>query len=195
MNIGAGSCSVAGRASWTDKNITVQGQGKGVTNITASNGFAYITVSGANNPTWRITGISFSGTGSNVIIQVWGTNSGLMRGPFRIDHVSLNYPANGSDGMIQIWGPLYGLIDHSDFSMQYEAAILTNLEIDTENCSYNVGGTRTVNTLQGGAGLTIPYDVGGPKNLYIEDSTRFHVRSIKAVFSPRSIPPMEVAAS
>ena len=47
------------------------------------------------------------------------------RGPFHIDHVSLNYPNNGSDGMIQIWGPIYGLIDHSDFSMQYEAAIIT----------------------------------------------------------------------
>jgi hypothetical protein len=171
VSIGSGNCSTTGRISMTDKNITVQGQGKGVTNISAPGGFATINVSGAKSPTWRISGFSLSGTGNNVIIQVWGNHSPVMRGPFRIDHLSLNYPANGSDGMIQIWGPLYGLIDHCDFTMLYEAAILTNLEIDSENCSYNVGGTCTLNSLQGGAGLSIPFDPGGPKNLYVEDCT------------------------
>lgn len=155
----------------TDQNIVITGAGKGTTTITTTNGFAYITASGSNVPTWRITAMTFTGTGSQVVIQVWGTGSGTMRGWFRIDNVDLNYPTSGSDGMIQVWGPLYGLIDHSDFEMQLEAAILTSLELDTENCSFNVGGPCTLSTLQGGAGLVIPYSVGGPINLYIEDCT------------------------
>jgi hypothetical protein len=171
VDISAGSCSMSKMAAFTDKNITIRGAGKGVTNITANNGFATFNVSGANNPKFRITGMSFSGSGSPVWLSVFGTHSPLLRGGFRIDHVSLNYPGSGADGTIQIWGPLYGLIDHCDFTQLYEAALLTSFEIDTENCSYNVGGTCTLSTLSGGASAGLPFEPGSGRNLYLEDNT------------------------
>jgi len=171
VNIGAGTCSTSHLGGINDKNITIQGAGKGITNITASSGFASFNISGANSPMFRLTGFTLSGSTSTVVISIWGNQSPLFRGPFRIDHIEMNYPNSGVDGMIAIWGPVFGLIDHSDFVQNYEASILTNLEIDSESCSYNVGGTCTINKLQSAAGAALPYQPGSGKNLYIEDCT------------------------
>ena len=169
VNIGAGSCTMS-PITLNDKNITIMGAGKGQTKITANSGLGTINVSGANVPTFRISGISFSGTGS-AFLAIWGNHSGAFRGPFRIDNLSVNYPNSSAEGLIQIWGPIYGLIDHNDFTMLSEAVILTSLETDTENCSYNVGGPCDISTLGGAAGLALPYYPGGASNLYIEDNT------------------------
>jgi hypothetical protein len=171
VNVGAGSCSMSSKITINDKNIIIKGAGKGVTNITANSGFGTFNVSGANVPTFRLSGMSFSGTTNVVFLSIWGNHSATFRGPFRIDHLSLNYPNANPDGLIAIWGPVYGLIDHNDFTMLGEAAILTSLETDTENCSYNVGGPCDMTTLAGAAGLALPYFPGGASNLYVEDNT------------------------
>lgn len=169
--IGPGSCSMGSMVSWTDKNIVVQGSGQNVTNITADSGFATITISGANVPSFVIGGMSFSGTTNTRWAVVWGTGSATWRGGFRFTLLDVNYPNANPDGLIQIWGMVYGLIDHNRFTMNNEAFILTSLETDTENCSYNVGGTCTLSTLAGEAGSELPYFPGGASNLYIEDNT------------------------
>src|SRR5262249_53907117 len=169
INIGAGSCSMS-PITLTDKNINIIGAGKGVTNITANNGFGTWNISGANVPTFRISGISFKGTGSGWL-SIWGNHSPTFRGPFRIDNLVVNYPNSSADGLLAIWGPVYGLIDHNDFTMLSEAVILTSLETDTESCSYNIGGPCDISTLAGAAGLALPFFPGGASNLYIEDNT------------------------
>src|SRR5215467_7404077 len=70
VNIGAGSFSMSGQVTLTDDNITIQGAGQGVTNITANSGFATINISGANVPTFRITAMSFSGTANTVWLSI-----------------------------------------------------------------------------------------------------------------------------
>jgi hypothetical protein len=168
--IGPGSCSMSSMVSWTDKNITVQGSGQNVTNITADSGFATIAISGANVPAFTIGGMSFSGTTNTRWAVIWGNGSATWRGGFRFTLLDVNYPNAAPDGLIQIWGMVYGLIDHNRFTQNGEAFILTSLETDTENCSYNVGGTCTLSTLAGEAGLELPYFPGGAANLYIEDN-------------------------
>ena len=173
ITIGAGSCSISNEGSIYDKNVTIIGAGKGVTNIEAENGFAAFKTTGGNSPTWRLSGISFWGTSNSIasLLSIWGTGSASVRGPFRIDHVSVNYPNAGADGLIAVWGPIYGLIDHNDFTQDYEAAIATGWELNSENCSYNVGGTCDLTTLGGGTEAATPYEPGGVHNLYIEDNT------------------------
>jgi hypothetical protein len=168
--IGAGSCSM-GRVSWTDKNIVLQGRGQGATNITANSGFATIVISDGNVPGFQISAMSISGTTNTNWVVVWGNSSAAWRGGFRFSLLDVNYPAAGPDGLLQIWGMVYGLIDHNNFTQNYEAFILTSLETNTENCSYNVGGTCTLSTLAGEAGSELPYFPGGASNLYIEDNT------------------------
>ena len=174
VSISAGSCSTS-RVTMTDKNISIIGAGQGATNITAQNGLLYINVTGANVPSWRVSGLSLSGSGTSVVaIQVWASGSPILRGPFRIDHMDFNYPNNGIDGVIALWGPVYGLIDHNTFTQSYEAFIITNFEVNTETCSYNYawqGGGCSLTTLTGGTTMSSAYEPGSYRNLYIEDNT------------------------
>jgi hypothetical protein len=182
VQITAGSCTCS-NMNCHDTNITIQGAGIGQTIITTSGKLFTMFAHGANNPTFRISSMTLTGTGtSDVVIQIWANEAQNMRGPFRIDHVEFNYPNNGADGMLQVWGPAYGLIDHCVFKMKFEAAILTSIETDTENCSFNVGGTCTINTLQGNAGLALAYEPGGDKNLYVEDCTFTYAATTPAGF-------------
>lgn len=158
VNISAGTGSM-NAINISDKNITIRGQGPGVTNITAQGGLGQWITNGSNSPTWRLSGISFSGTGKIVPLTVWADQAAAWRGPFRIDHCEFNYPSGGAS--VYLFGPIYGLIDHCKFVSSYESAILTGLQINTENGS--------INALQGAFAASLAYEPGGAQNLYIED--------------------------
>lgn len=161
VNIGAGSCTMSGLLI-QDKAITIQGQGQGVTNITGNIGTWVVNTS--NAPTFRITGFSLTDTGTpSSSLVLFGDQDASWRGPFRIDHVDFNYPNAGPDGIIQIYGPLFGLIDHCNFTQSFEAMILTAPHLNTE------GGSVT--DLKGAFVATLPYQPGAGNYLYIEDST------------------------
>src|SRR4029077_685232 len=70
VNISAGSCSMSA-ISISDKNITIEGAGQGVTSITAQGGFGTWITNNSNSPTWRLSGISLSGTGTIVPLTVY----------------------------------------------------------------------------------------------------------------------------
>ncbi len=169
VNITAGSCtSGAINLSGASCAITVQGQGIGVTNITATSGlFNRWHCAGAVQPTMRITGFSLSG--SNAIAPIWieADSNASWRGGFRIDHVDINYSA-GQAG-IYLFGPIWGLIDHISCTMVTEACILTSLGLDTE-AGPGYGNPINLNNLFGGYASTLPYTPGVATYLYIEDS-------------------------
>ena len=156
--IGAGTCSMSNIVI-SDKNITIKGGGAGVTNITAEGGFGQWITNGSNSPTWRLSGISFSGTGQIIPLTVWADQAAAWRGPFRIDHCEFNYPAGGAS--VYLFGPIYGLIDHCKFVSSYELAILTGLQLSTESGS--------ISALKGAFAASLAYEPGGAQNLYIED--------------------------
>ena len=129
--IGAGTCSMGNLGTITDKNITIQGAGKGVTVITADAGFGQMVSNGATSPNWRLTGFTLTSTVTSVVpLYVWANGDASWRGPFRIDHVSFHDPNNGAS--VYVFGPIYGLIDHDDFYGSYESQILTGLNLNTE---------------------------------------------------------------
>ena len=110
-----------------------------------------------------MTGISFlGGTSSPVPLYIWANQSASWRGPFRIDHVDFNYPSAGRN--IYIGGPIYGVLDHNNFTASFEAAIMTDLSLSTET-----GSSAT--TLYGAYAASLAYQPGGAQNLYIETNT------------------------
>src|SRR3569832_654551 len=60
--IGAGSCTING-IQWTNKNITIQGAGKGVTILTAPSGFDN-TITNVLKASWRLTCFSMQSAAS-----------------------------------------------------------------------------------------------------------------------------------
>jgi hypothetical protein len=96
------------------------------------------------------------------IVTVWADQAAQWRGPFRIDHVSFNYPANAGGGAIALYGPIFGLIDHVDFRQGSGVVILTGLGLNTE-------GGASIGNLRGAYAASTPYKPGSSENLYIED--------------------------
>jgi hypothetical protein len=164
INIGPGNCSLSTKANMVhDKNIQIIGAGIGVTNITAENGLIDLESTGSNAPQWRISGMSLSGSGSPIVTTVWANQSASWRGPFRIDHMEINYPNAGPDGIIAIYGPVYGLIDHNIFRQSFEAFILTS--------GWAGGEDGSITSLIGGWLASQPFRPGAADYLYIEDNT------------------------
>lgn len=112
VNIGAGSCSVGAMVTLTDacNAVNIQGQGIGLTTITANSGFLDCIVSGANAPTMHVAEMSLTGSGVTAPITVQGNGNPSRRGPFHIDHLNINYPA-ASVG-ISLIGNIWGMTDN-----------------------------------------------------------------------------------
>lgn len=163
VNIGAGSCSM-NPITITDKNITIQGQGKTGTLITATGGFGTWITNGSNSPQWRLANMKLSGpsTSSTFVLTVWANQAAMWRGPYRIDHVTFDYPNNRNN--VYVNGPVWGLFDHDDFSGGTESTLIFGLVLATE-------GGGSINTLNGNFGNTLPYVPGAAEYTYIEDST------------------------
>jgi hypothetical protein len=165
VNIGSGSCKMSALNMMSDKAITIQGAGASSTIITANSGWGQIEFTGSNSPSGlRLTGFTLTSTATpGAIITVWANQSASWRGPFRFDHLTLNYPNNGPDGAIALFGPIHGLIDNCSFTQSYEAHILTSFSLSSE--------TGDINSLHGSYGATLAFSPGSSTYLYIEDCT------------------------
>jgi hypothetical protein len=176
VKIGSGTCSMSS-VSFSDTDVIIKGAGLGVTNITFSDNNAFdVTVTAANNPVFRISGISLTNTSATAAgIQITGWSSPTMRGAFRIDHMRFYTPNSAPEGNIKVWGPLYGLIDHNEFVNLKEAQIFTSMVTDEDWCHYNFSwmhpGGCTADRSGGASTLGLPYEPGGAKNLYVEDNS------------------------
>ncbi len=155
VSIGAGTCTVLG-IGIDDKAITLTGAGQGVTNITSNGKFGGMTSTGGNTPTFRLTNLTINSDGSDtplILVQATGAPASW-RGGFRIDHVTINQPTGGS--CVYIFGPVWGLIDHNNFTHNFESCILTEILLDSED--------GTIGALRGSFGQTLPYNPGGGDN-------------------------------
>ncbi len=164
VSVGAGSCT-SGNVSWTNKNITIQGAGDGVTNInTGSNSFLTITQS-VNPASFRVTGMSLTGTTSQLIRVNPAFNSPdiVMKG-FRIDHITFDYQAGSA--LFTIGGVVWGLIDHCTFnstgSTGYEI-MLPGPAVDSDFA----GGQA----MAGDYSASLPVNLGSDEAVYFEDNT------------------------
>lgn len=163
VNIGAGSCSM-NPITINDKNITIQGQGKTSTVVTATGGFGTWITNGSNSPQWRLANMKLSGpsTSSTFVLTIWANQAAMWRGPYRIDHVTFDYPNNGNN--VSVNGPIWGLYDHDDFSGSTESALTFGSELSTE-------GSGGIANLKGNFVNTLSYVPGAAEYTYIEDST------------------------
>ena len=167
VNIGSGSCST-GTQSWTNKNILITGQGQGVTNLDlGTGGWIAVTVTGTNEPRFRITALSATTTcGSCIFLKITAQSATSVkrRGPFRLDHVTYVANSNAADGGFYTgFGPIWGVIDQNNAKMDGEALILTDDSIDGEDGSF-------ANGLYGAWGTSQAFTPGGEEQLYIENN-------------------------
>ena len=106
ISIGPGTCSSSG-VTVKDKQLTIQGAGQGVINLTADSlPIISIQRENSNNANWRINGMTITGSQtSSTIIMLWGAygNAGTNDG-WRIDHMTLNFP-NILGAGIHVYGP------------------------------------------------------------------------------------------
>lgn len=160
----------AGSATWTTtinisgKNITFQGAGIGVTNITdntsSGNGALKLTVTASNFV--RVTGITFisqnTASASNGMLAIWNAVAASNDDVgFRIDHCAFNFPVAVRG--ITATG-VYGLIDHCTFTPSVAGSIHS---IDITGSATNSDGGITP--------WKRPLAYGTNKFVFIEDCT------------------------
>lgn len=160
VNITSGSCT-AGDLTWSNKNITVQGQGIGVTTVTGLS----ITVNDDTKASFRITGMSVGGPG-NWRIDAYDRTTGIQG--WRIDHIAFSYASCGQNIAIWVYGINWGLIDHCTFNNAGNAIVISGYaEATDEVTPWPPDGTPGM----GGYSWLLPLDLGTDKALYIEDNT------------------------
>jgi hypothetical protein len=121
VSIPAGDFSWTSGLSWTNKNITLQGAGIGVTNITNNTGGSVVSVFADTKP-FRITGMTINtpsdASGWISVTQSCATSTScspiLTRG-WRIDHIRFNFTGSGSAYAILADGYFTGLVDNCYF--------------------------------------------------------------------------------
>lgn len=182
VNISAGSCTMDRLNSISDKNITIQGQGKASTLITADTGLGQIISNGSKAPQWVLKGFTLSGTtGNTQAIVVWADAHASWRGSFSVHDVELYYPNNTGQGMA-IYGPTYGVISRTKYTGSEESAILFGVGL-TDSLE---AGT-TVSNLKGTFNASTPFTPGAANMLYIEDCefVGTHANGIAAIDTNR----------
>lgn len=192
----AGNFTWSSRVSWNNKNILIQGAGKGTCNpttsahnctcngatstcITASSSgtanFMNPTASASNKMQWRISNMYVTNSGNNGAIMVnsnvnYGVIPSTAAYGFRIDNMTLNYPGANVEGIILVVGPVFGLIDNMFITNLGEASICTFPITPTEN-EYEGSCGGSLGALCGRYNFSLGYHPGrADRNLVIEDS-------------------------
>lgn len=160
VSVGAGTCS-AGAVSWSNKDITVQGQGKGVTNV---NGLSF-KVTNSTKSKFRISGFSVGAAPSWRIDAVNRTTG--IKG-WRIDNVAFSYSSCTQNIAIQVYGINWGLIDSSTFNNAGNAIFVTGYAESTNEVNpWPPSGDPGM----GGYSWLLPLNLGSDEALYIENNT------------------------
>ena len=159
VNIGAGSCS-AGEVSWANKNITVKGQGIGVTNVS---GLSF-KVTDTTKAAFRITGMSV-GSASSWTIDSVGVKTGIKG--WRIDHIAWSYPSCGQNIALFVNGINWGLVDHNTFKNAGNSIFLRAWAEGTDEVNpWPPSGTPGM----GGYSWLLPLNLGSDEAVYVEDN-------------------------
>ncbi len=160
VNIGSGTCS-AGKVTWTNKNITLRGQGIGVTNV---NGLS-VEIVNSQKSSFRISGMSVGAPASwriNAIDRKTGIKG------WRIDHLAFHYPTCQQNIAIAVDGITWGLIDNSIFTNAGNAIFLRSF---AENTNEVNPWPPSGNPGMGGYSWLLPLNLGSDEAVYIEDNT------------------------
>lgn len=160
VSVGAGTCT-ARTVSWSNKNISVIGQGIGKTVVTGLN----FNVVNNQKGNFRISGFSVGAAPTWKINAVERTTG--IKG-WRIDNIDFSYPSCAQNIAIQVYGINWGLIDSSSFKNAGNAIFVTSW----------AEGTKEVNPWppngdpgMGGYSWLLPLNLGTDEALYIENNT------------------------
>lgn len=160
VNVGSGSCS-AGTVSWTNKNITVQGQGTGSTTVS---GLSFNVIN-SQKSNFRISGFNV-GAASTWKINAVERTTGIKG--WRIDNIAFSYPNCGQNIAIQVYGNNWGLIDSSSFNNAGNAIFVTAY---AENTNEVNPWPPTGDPGMGGYAWLLPLNLGSDEALYVENNT------------------------
>lgn len=159
ISVGAGSCT-AGGVSWTNKNITVQGQGIGATTVS---GLSFDVVN-TEKSRFRISGFSVGAPSSWKINAVDRTTG--IKG-WRIDNVAFSYGTCTQNIAIQVYGINWGLIDSSTFNNAGNAIYLTAWADNTNEVN---PWPPTGDPGMGGYSWLLPLNLGSDEAVYVENN-------------------------
>jgi hypothetical protein len=186
VSIGAGTCSFGG-ASWTDKNITVTGAGKGATILNASSGWA-VTNKTPGKASWRISSMTMqSSSSASYAIAIYGADASSYTSGWRIDNIKFNYTGDTPSGGMVIYGVTYGLFDHCDLSFAHSVWIYVEMAQYTSRATNDplyeqCWGAPTKNQVCGRYMLSLPDSLGTANAIYFEDCTFTSQKPVQAFF-------------
>lgn len=160
VDIAAGSCNASG-VSWANKNITVRGQGIGVTTVT---GLSF-DVTDTTKAAFRITGMSV-GAAAQWHVNAVNRTTGIKG--WRIDHIAWSYPTCGQNIAVMIDSINWGLIDHSTFNNAGNAIFMRAWSDNTNEVNpWPPSGVPGM----GGYSWLLPLNLGSDEAVYVEDNT------------------------
>jgi hypothetical protein len=165
VTIPAGNCTWDSPVTWSDKNITVQGDGT-VINVVSKAFHVKPTTKPFRISSLTITGNLVSGASVITIDSLHTTN--VIRG-WRIDHIHFDFPNQSNSRAIVIWGLSFGLVDHNVFDGGSFAGI----------CSYaqTLHDWKDNGQIMGTDAHATPTDLGGADAVFIEDNVFNYVPS------------------
>ena len=164
VNIGAGTCSTA-QVSFSNKNITIQGQGQSSTELTfaTTKGFSIVAETKAG---FRITAMEIKlGSSDNTGGIYIDNDTATPISGWRIDNITFTTTANCSSGAhrpITVKGVVWGVIDSCTFNMTHVTAGIT---IDGWNNAGDVAGNVGKTSWE-----SVAVGLGTNSAIYIEDS-------------------------
>ena len=160
ISIGSGSCT-GGSVSWTNKNITVQGQGIDVTTVS---GLSF-NVTDTTKANFRISGMTVGAAAAwkiNAIDRTTGIKG------WRVDHIKWSYPNCGQNIALQIDGINWGLLDNNQFINAGNAIFIRAF---AENTNEVNPWPPSGNPGMGGNSWLLPLNLGTDEAVYVEDNT------------------------
>jgi len=165
VNILSGSCSTA-QVSWSNKNITIQGQGQSNTELTFLSTTS-ISVVAETKAEFRITAMEIKLGSSNNSGGIYIDNdTATPISGWRIDNITFTTTANCSSGAhrpITVKGVVWGVIDSCTFNMTHVTAGIT---IDGWNNAGDVAGNVGKTSWE-----SVAVGLGTNSATYIEDCT------------------------
>ena len=168
--IPAGNCDWgSGFLTWRDKNIYVKGAGTDPvagTSITVSVRGVYVFID-SDKSRFRISDIAFSGTAltqslitiDSSYIPLIHNGSQYWTYGWRLDHIKSSFSACNNMVHLVVYGPTWGLVDHMDWKAGGGIAI---------EISAGIWGDSP---FSGSYDQSQPFDLGGWRSIYVEDST------------------------
>lgn len=160
IEISAGNCS-AGQVSWSNKNITVKGQGIGVTVVS---GLSFNVINSTKSA-FRISSMSVGAAGQwriNAVDRKTGIKG------WRVDHIAWSYPSCGQNIAIMIDGISWGLIDNNTFNNAGNAIFLRAFAESTDEVNpWPSNGKPGM----GGYSWLLPLNLGSDEAVYVEDNS------------------------